>query len=221
MIEIFQKYSNGGKEVPFSKLKDMLKDAGYDDFTERQYNLIEKFSNPTQKETITEEEFLDVVLIVVGTDRTFVGFDIDGSGTIKYSELTYCLGRMDYAFSWEQTENMFKIVDEDGSGDFDKAEFRVLSYFLKYAKVEFALLDKDKSGDISFSELKELLPKMGIEKSEKTDKQAQDLLQKYDTDKSGKLEFEEFVALLFDIIEDPRIRLEEEKKTKNLKKPED
>ncbi|KAK2071519.1 hypothetical protein P8C59_005935 [Phyllachora maydis] len=57
----------------------------------------------------------------------------------------------------------------------------------------FALFDKDKSGDITAEELGTVMRSLGINASAS---ELQDMVNEVDTDKNGKISFDEFLALM-------------------------
>ncbi|ELR20346.1 EF hand domain containing protein [Acanthamoeba castellanii str. Neff] len=62
----------------------------------------------------------------------------------------------------------------------------------------FTAADEDDSGELSFEEVKELLPTLDVDA--KTDEEVRRVMNALDKDASGTISFEEFVNLLFCLI---------------------
>ncbi|KAM0745718.1 calmodulin 2-like protein [Meredithblackwellia eburnea MCA 4105] len=70
---------------------------------------------------------------------------------------------------------------------------------LSEAREAFSVFDKDNSGSISTSELGRIFRSLGQNAS---DEEIQSIIDKYDTDKSGSVEFDEFVAMMNSLMGD-------------------
>lgn len=64
-------------------------------------------------------------------------------------------------------------------------------------KLHFSMFDVDGGGSIAGDELREVLTGMGLEP---TDQQIQDIIREVDKDRSGEIEFNEFVTLMHKVI---------------------
>jgi Ca2+-binding EF-hand superfamily protein len=75
--------------------------------------------------------------------------------------------------------------------------------FTEVAKVAFDSVDTDRSGQIDAAELEKVMVQiasdMGADPPSKED--VQEVLEHLDTDKSGKISFEEFKILIKDVLE--------------------
>lgn len=91
--------------------------------------------------------------------KRFQEIDVDGSGSIDYTEFIQALGMEDNTIS----KQMFRVFDMDGSGTIELKEFIVvLSRYTTAAKTEklkfaFMMFDEDGSGLIERSELIQML----------------------------------------------------------------
>ena len=150
--------------------------------------------------------------------------DEDGSGTVSWPELLNFLKQIakehDYKLTKddiEQVHEMFKMVDADGSGDVDKAEFeaavkahgglnqKTRKMFAQIKKGgpptwEEVLeeLDEDGSGTVSWDELLNFLKEIAKEHDYKLTKkdieQVHEMFKMVDTDGSGDVDKAEFEA---------------------------
>jgi Ca2+-binding EF-hand superfamily protein len=88
--------------------------------------------------------------------------------------------------------------------------------FVEVAKVAFDSVDTDRSGQIDALELEKVMAQiasdMGAEAPSKED--VAEVLEHLDTDKSGKISFEEFKVLIKDVLE---CMLEDEEAEETLK----
>lgn len=75
--------------------------------------------------------------------------------------------------------------------------------FTEVAKVAFASVDTDKSGQIDGTELEKVMVQIAIDMGADppTKEDVQEVLEHLDTDKSGKISFEEFKVLIRDVLE--------------------
>ncbi|XP_074693465.1 NADPH oxidase 5 [Strix aluco] len=104
-------------------------------------------------------------------ERFFALFDADGSGTISLEELLKALSLLMHGNEMDKLRFLFQVYDVDGSGSIDPDELRVvLGWCLRESAIAlpeerladltlalFEAADKDRSGSITFEELKEEL----------------------------------------------------------------
>ena len=151
--------------------------------------------------------------------------DADGSGEIEMHEVVDILKENGVPFDEEELDVVFQRFDLDKSGTLDFEEFtemmvdlkaesaivekRKVSYDVHPAlaskftpeeladlKVHFGMFDVDGGGSISEKEIKQVLLDMGLEP---TDEQVEKIIEEVDKDKSGEIEFGEFVALMYKV----------------------
>lgn len=155
--------------------------------------------NDESKRRLSKEEIDDY-------KEVFKLFDVDGSGDISEKELNDVLKRFGCEISEEDVRNLMtdtlnKTGNRDGKLRFE-AFLAIMSnipdgkmnenedFELKNA---FDTIDTDKSGTISFNEVKALMEQCGLSIS----KQEIDLIMKeYDTNGDGEMDFEEFKEIL-------------------------
>ena len=138
--------------------------------------------------------------------EVFKLFDVDGSGDISEKELNAMLKRFGCEISEEDVRNLMtdglkKAGDKDGKLDFE-AFLVIMSNVpdgMIHGDKEFELknafdtIDTNKSGTISFNEVKALMEQCGLS----IIKQEIDLIMKeYDTNGDGEMDFEEFKEIL-------------------------
>ena len=152
--------------------------------------------------------------------------DEDGSGTVSWPELLNFLKQIakehDYKLTKddiEQVHEMFKMVDADGSGDVDKAEFEAAvkahGGLNQKARKMFAqiknttkgapswedvleVLDEDGSGTVSWDEIvsfiKQVEKEHGVKISKEDKKAIKAAFEQVDADGSGDIDKKEFEA---------------------------
>jgi calcium-dependent protein kinase len=120
----------------------------------------------------------------------FKALDKNNDGTLTIKEILDGMKKKGV----EVDEASLRGLDTDGSGSIDYSEFLAacLSMRTNWKKEQlwaaFRTFDKDNSGEITPAELKEVL--------QKTDKEIQDLINEVDTNRDGKIDFEEFTAMM-------------------------
>lgn len=104
--------------------------------------------------------------------------------------------------SQDEVARVMARYDLDGSGDMDRAEFEslvadglLLDEKLADYKAAFDAVDTDGSGDINADELLELLKRMGWDASTNIST-VLSMMQKYDDNQDGRLQFNEFMRLM-------------------------
>lgn len=164
----------------------------------------------------------------------FEKYDEDGSGDIDIQELGFLLMEcLKTAPSMALVRDILEDVDEDGSGTLDFDEFLVLmeqyqkeankddaarAFFSEDEVDEFMMLfnsyDKDRSGALSVIELDPLLTTLG--KAPKTKQEQQTLtkvLSEIDADRSGQIDFGEFLQLLRRFIDEQEHEMHKREET--------
>mmetsp|Transcript_37018 Transcript_37018/g.49073 ORF Transcript_37018/g.49073 Transcript_37018/m.49073 type:complete len:207 (-) Transcript_37018:373-993(-) len=132
--------------------------------------------------------------------EAFGMFDIDGDGTITLSELQEIMKSLGSTSSKEELTAMVKSVDVNGDGEIDFEEFLVLMKSQnkdndpdRDLRKAFNVFDKDGSGSISQSELKELMQQLGQKLS---DQELAAMMSEVDSDGNGEIDFEEFKNMM-------------------------
>ncbi|KEH23303.1 EF hand calcium-binding family protein [Medicago truncatula] len=116
--------------------------------------------------------------------EAFELFDTDGSGTIDAKELNVAMRALGFEMTEEQIEQMIADVDKDGSGAIDYDEFE----HMMTAKIgerdtkeelmkAFHIIDKDKNGKISASDIKRIAKELG---QNFTDREIQEMVDEAD-----------------------------------------
>ena len=139
----------------------------------------------------------------------FVKIDKDGDGQVSTKELEAVLRSMRHKLKASEGDirKALREIDRDGDGIVDVHEYllsrkgktsrdlihRALVQRLRIRK-EFERFDKDQSGFISKEELMQVLEGRGIKHV--TIDQVNELLKEVDMDRSGEIDYEEFVILM-------------------------
>merc|ERR1712150_357761 len=132
--------------------------------------------------------------------EAFDEFDKDGSGTISTKELLGVMRSIGQNPTEDEILNHIVEYDINGDGTIDFDEF--CEMMLKQSKdidqtVEireaFKIFDRDGNGYIDAKELKDVVTRMG---ECLTAEEADEFLQKADTNEDGKLDYNEFLEML-------------------------
>nr|ABC47163.2 CDPK1 [Ipomoea nil]AFO63177.1 calcium dependent protein kinase 1 [Ipomoea nil] len=157
----------------------------------RAMNKLKKVALKVIAENLSEEE-------IIGLKEMFKSIDTDDSGTITYEELKAGLTKMGTKLSESEVRQLMEAADVDGNGTIDYLEFITATMHMNRVEREdhlykaFEYFDKDKSGYITMEELEHSLKKYNIT-DEKTIKE---IIVEVDTDNDGKINYDEFVAMM-------------------------
>ncbi|GMH22671.1 hypothetical protein Nepgr_024514 [Nepenthes gracilis] len=157
----------------------------------RAMNKLKKVALRVIAENLSEDE-------IMGLKEMFKSMDTDNSGTITFEELKAGLPKLGSKISESKVRQLMDAADVDGNGTIDYMEFITATMHMNRMEKEdhlytaFEYFDKDKSGHISMEELKQALKKhnMGDEKTIK------EIIAEADTDRDGKINYDEFVAMM-------------------------
>ncbi|CAD5174860.1 unnamed protein product [Musa acuminata subsp. malaccensis] len=133
-----------------------------------------------------------------GLQHTFNNIDTDKSGTITLEELKTGLRRLGSKLTEDEIKQLMDAADVDKNGTIDYLEFITATMHRhKLEKEEhllkaFEYFDKDHSGYITRDELKHAMSQYGMG-DEAT---INEVLDDVDTDKDGRISYEEFVAMM-------------------------
>ncbi|KAK9039942.1 hypothetical protein V6N11_015124 [Hibiscus sabdariffa] len=160
----------------------------------RQFKAMNKFKKVALKviaENLSEEE-------IIGLKEMFKSMDTDNSRTITFEELKAGLHRLGSKLSESEVWQLLEAADVDGNGTIDYFEFITATMHMNRIEREerlytaFQHFDKDNSGYITMEELKQALRKYNM-KDEKT---IREIIAEVDTDKDGRINYDEFVAMM-------------------------
>ncbi|KAJ8436597.1 hypothetical protein Cgig2_031538 [Carnegiea gigantea] len=157
----------------------------------RAMNKLKKVALRVIAENLSEEE-------IVGLKEMFKSMDTDNSGTITFEELKAGLPKLGTKLSESEVRQLMEAADVDGNGTIDYMEFITATMHMNRVEKEdhlykaFEYFDRDKSGYITVEELEQALKKynMGDEKT------IQEIIAEVDTDHDGKINYDEFVAMM-------------------------
>jgi centrin-1 len=130
----------------------------------------------------------------------FALFDLDGDGVVGRADLKRTLNSLGFEFSTAEIERLIAEVDPQGTGAISFAGFSELIH-AKMAEREtvddarraFDMIDDDRTGRISFRNLKRITRELG---EALTDQELREMISEADTDNDGELSMEEFTALV-------------------------
>lgn len=157
----------------------------------RAMNKLKKVALKVIAENLSEEE-------IMGLKEMFKSMDTDNSGTITFEELKAGLPKLGTRLSESEIRQLMEAADVDGNGTIDYIEFITATMHMNRMEKEehlytaFEYFDKDKSGYITMEELEQALKKynMGDEKTIK------EIIAEVDTDHDGRINYDEFVAMM-------------------------
>ncbi|XP_027333016.1 calcium-dependent protein kinase 29-like isoform X2 [Abrus precatorius] len=154
-------------------------------------NKMKKLALKVIAENLSEEE-------IKGLRQMFNNMDTDRSGTITYEELKSGLTKLGSKLSEFEIRQLMDAADVDKSGTIDYQEF--ITATINRHKLEkeehlfkaFQYFDKDNSGYITRDELRQALTEYQMADEATIDEVINDV----DTDNDGKINYEEFVAMM-------------------------
>ncbi|KAJ4700600.1 putative Calcium-dependent protein kinase [Melia azedarach] len=157
----------------------------------RAMNKMKKLALKVIAENLSTEE-------IKGLKETFNNIDTDGSGTITYEELRDGLSRLGSKLTEAEIKQLMDAADVDKSGTIDYTEFITATMHRhKLEKEEnlykaFQYFDKDDSGFITRDELRQAMTQYGMGDEATID----EIIEDVDTDKDGRINYDEFVAMM-------------------------
>jgi len=142
-------------------------------------------------ENLSEEE-------IKGLKAMFTNIDTDNSGTITYEELRTGLARLGSRLSEVEVKQLMEAADVDGNGTIDYIEFITATMHRHKLEREehlfkaFQYFDTDRSGFITRDELETAMKEYGMG----DDATIKDIISEVDTDNDGRINYEEFCAMM-------------------------
>ena len=131
-------------------------------------------------------------------NKNFQEIDDNNDGKLTLEEIKKAVSK-NKDINIEYIEEIFKSIDTDGSGCIEYTEFISASLdkslYLKKEKLKdaFSLFDIDHNGKISNAEIAKVL---GMDKKSK---EVSKIIEKYDTNKDGEIDFDEFFEMMKDL----------------------
>ncbi|EXC34219.1 Calcium-dependent protein kinase 30 [Morus notabilis] len=143
-------------------------------------------------------EHLSVEEVEVIRDM-FTLMDTDRDGKVTYEELRAGLRKVGSQLAEAEIKMLMEVADVDGNGVLDYGEFVAVTIHLQrmendeHFRRAFMFFDKDGSGYIELTELREAL----ADESGETDIMVlNEIMREVDTDKDGCISYDEFVAMM-------------------------
>ncbi|KAL1562481.1 Calcium-dependent protein kinase 15 [Salvia divinorum] len=157
----------------------------------RAMNKLKKLALKVIAQSLSEEE-------IKGLKAMFTNMDTDNSGTITYEELKTGLARLGSKLSETEVQQLMEAADVDGNGTIDYIEF--ITATMHRHKLErdehlfkaFQFFDKDDSGYITMDELETAMKEHGMGEGATI----KEIISEVDTDNDGKINYEEFCAMM-------------------------
>ncbi|CAN1303595.1 Calcium-dependent protein kinase 13 [Linum perenne] len=160
----------------------------------KQFSMMNRFKRKALRviaDFLSGEEVEDI-------KEMFKKMDTDKDGIISIEELKAGL-RKQSKLAESEVQMLIEAVDTNGKGTLDYSEFIAVSLHLQrmandeHLRKAFSYFDKDGNGYIEPEELRDALMEDGADDC--TDV-ANDIFQEVDTDKDGKISYEEFDAMM-------------------------
>ncbi|KAG9134142.1 hypothetical protein Leryth_004829 [Lithospermum erythrorhizon] len=161
----------------------------------KQFSLMNRFKRKALKviaDFLSNEEVEDV-------KELFGNIDTDSDGVVSIEELKAGLQKYNPQMAESEVQMFIEAVDTSGKGSLDYGEFLTVSLHLRrmandeHLHKAFSYFDKDSNGYIEPDELRNALMEDG--EDDCTDV-ANDIFQEVDTDKDGRISYDEFVSMM-------------------------
>ncbi|KAJ4840088.1 Calcium-dependent protein kinase 20 [Turnera subulata] len=155
-------------------------------------NKIKKIAIRVIAESLSEEE-------IAGLKEMFKMIDTDNSGHITMEELKIGLEKVGAILKDSEIHGLMQAADIDNSGSIDYGEFIAAMLHLNKVQKEdhlyaaFSYFDKDGSGYITKDELQLACEQYGL-----GDVHIEDVIREVDQDNDGRIDYNEFVAMMQD-----------------------
>merc|ERR1712162_82815 len=127
-------------------------------------------------------------------------FDTDGSGAIDAKELKVAMRALGFEPKKDEIRKMISDIDKDGDGTIDFDEFMMMMTAKMSEKdtreeicKAFRLFDDDKTGKISFKNLKRVAKELG---ETMTDEELMEMVDEADRDGDGEINEDEFLRIM-------------------------
>merc|ERR1712073_48126 len=137
-------------------------------------------------------------------ESAFRRFDTNKDGAISFSELKSGVGSCGILLTEQEVETVFAVADRDGDGEVSLSEFvqllssasgsssNAISKFFDFCVQQaFNIIDTNKDGAISYSELSVSLRKAGF-----SDQEIQTIFALADHDRDGEVSLDELLRAL-------------------------
>ncbi|KDO31373.1 hypothetical protein SPRG_03990 [Saprolegnia parasitica CBS 223.65] len=172
---------------------------------------MDKVSEATQEEY--NKRNVALLLSKMSPEELFKKFDEDQSGLISADEFLAMLPQLNITVSKPKGLRIFRACDKDGSGEIDLEEFKMALFAvdptsgntlqftpssLLSPKDAFSLFDENGSGQIDELEFADVVEYFNINAD---DAKQEKLFRKYDKDRSGYIDLEEFRAMWLQCID--------------------
>ncbi|XP_052202313.1 calcium-dependent protein kinase 33-like isoform X2 [Diospyros lotus] len=157
----------------------------------RAMNKMKKLALKVIAENLSKEE-------IQGLKQMFDNMDTDGSGTITLEELKTGLSKLGSKLTESEIKALMDAADVDQNGTIDYIEFITATMHRHRLEEKenlykaFQFFDQDGSGFITRDELRRAMTQYGMGDEATLD----EVLEDVDTDKDGKINYEEFVAMM-------------------------
>ncbi|CAL8466924.1 g6460 [Coccomyxa elongata] len=154
-------------------------------------NKLKKAALVVMAQSLSEDE-------INGLQQLFRSIDADGNGTITIDELRTALSSLNGRLQDEaDLGGIMAAADLDGDGTLNYEEFIAATVNLNKLEKEANILaafnkfDTDHSGALTKDEIREALSSMGS-----TDEEVERLIDEYDTNHDGEIDYPEFLAMM-------------------------
>ncbi|KAD4888531.1 hypothetical protein E3N88_20604 [Mikania micrantha] len=153
-------------------------------------NKLKKMALRVIAERLSEEE-------IGGLKQLFKMLDTDNSGTITFEELKQGLNRVGSTLMESEIKELMEAADIDSNGTIEYGEFLAATLHMNKLEREenllaaFRFFDKDGSGYITMDELQQACKDFGLQ-----DAQLDEMITEVDQDNDGRIDYEEFTAMM-------------------------
>lgn len=157
----------------------------------RAMNKLKRLALKVIAENLSEED-------IKGLRQMFENMDTDGSGTITFEELKTGLSKLGSKLNEAEIQQLMEAADVDKNGTIDYIEFVTVTMHRHRLEKEehlykaFQYFDKDGNGFITRDELRQAMQEYGMGDEATIDEVINDV----DTDRDGRINYEEFVAMM-------------------------